>query len=402
MTAVPGRPLAGRQLVPTNWDPALLPRLLAAAPGFRPDYLYGSLPGDATLRSPLDLPPATEDDVEAQVAAAREHGIGFVYVMNATSGTRELTERGRFELLQRLAWLEAVGAAGVVVANPLVMELVRRFHPGLELHVSVLAGTATVNTARWFERVGAAVIHLAPDANRQIPLLRSLRKAVGCRLSVLANEGCLFQCPLRRYHADVMSNAAETIACGAYADFPYYACSHAKAADPAEIVRAPWVRPQDVGVYEEIGIDHIKLAGREKLGGGPHSHTDWIVRVSSAYALGRGGDLAELLIALEPPQGLDGSPAAGAGRGGGRDGWRVSIDSDRLDGFLDYFAAGRCDQECYHCGWCGEFARRAVTVHGDRERHVAALAATVERLRTGDYRTREGAGGAGAPGGPGV
>lgn len=370
-------PLARRQMVPTNWDPALLPRLADV----RPDYIYGSLPSETTLRAAVDLPAVTEEVVEDQVAIAADMGIGFIYVMNATSGTGELTEHGRYEILQRCEWLSGMGAKGIVVANPFVMELVRHWYPQLELHVSVLAEVESVNVARYFDGIGASVIHLAPNLNRMIPLLRDIRKAVTCRLSVLVNEGCVFQCPIRRYHAHIMSNSAERLATGTYADFPYYSCSKWKGADPAEVVRAPWIRPEDVPVYEELGIDHIKIAGREKMGDGPQSHTDWIVNCVESYAEGRATDIARLLIALEPPMGIDGQDAAD---------YRISIDSSKLDGFLDYFVKGNCDTQCYRCGWCGEFAKKAVTAHGDRDGYVGGLITTIERIRIGDYRSRSG------------
>lgn len=368
--------LVHAMMIPTNWDPTLIDRIAA----FRPAYLYGSLPGESTLRSPLDLPPVTEEIIEEQVEQANELGIGFIYVMNATQvGTTELTERGRYAILQRCEWLHGMGAKGIVLSNPFVMEVVRHWYPDLELHVSVLAEVNTVNAARWFDGIGATVIHLAPDVNRSIPLLREIRKAVSCKLSVLVNEGCVFQCPLRRYHASVMSHAAESVAGGYYADYCYYSCSSWKGADPVELIRAPWIRPEDVDRYLDLGVDLVKIAGREKMGDGPASHTDWIVDVATAYAQGRRSDLSELLIALEQPGGIDGSSPRGE--------FHASIDTGALDGFLDFFEAGHCHRQCYRCGYCGDYARKAITTRGNAPEYVEDLITTIERLKVGDYRS---------------
>ena len=123
-------------MLPTNFDPELIAQI---AP-FKPDYIYGSLPSEATLRSSLMLSNASEDDVALHVSQGAQHGIRLVYVMNATClGNKEFSDEGRGQLLQRLQWLVDIGAAAVVTANPFVMELVRENFPDLELHISVLA-----------------------------------------------------------------------------------------------------------------------------------------------------------------------------------------------------------------------------------------------------------------------
>ena len=77
-----GNRLTGKMMIPTNWDPALLPKLRK----FQPKYVYGSLPSEATLRNSANLPSVTEEMIEDQVALMNEMGIGFIYVMNATTG----------------------------------------------------------------------------------------------------------------------------------------------------------------------------------------------------------------------------------------------------------------------------------------------------------------------------
>lgn len=368
--------LIGRLMIPTNWDPNLLGRLEC----FSPAYLYGSLPNEATLRNSLNLPEVTEDIVVDQVEDAANKGIGFMYVMNATNGPNsELSEEGRYNILQRCEWLSNIGAKGVVLSNPFVMELIRHWYPDLEIHVSVLAEVKSVNFARYYDDFGVTLIHLAPDVNRMIPTLKEIRKTVSCKLSVLVNEGCVFECPLRGYHANVMSNSQISIEGGYHTDYCYYSCSQWRGAKTEEFLRAPWIRPQDVDFYLDMGIDIVKIAGREKMGDGPSSHTDWIVKVSQAYYSGDCDNLAELLVALEPPDMLDGSPAPGN--------YKVKIRSRELDGFLKYFADGHCSRKCHSCKYCSNWAEKTTEVSGDRQTYVNQLDDVKERLVIGDFRT---------------
>jgi collagenase-like PrtC family protease len=367
--------MSSRLILPTNWDPALL----TVFAELEPAYVYGSLASEATLRSPLELPEVTEAAVAEHVRALAARRIPFVYVMNGSClGNREYSEEGRADLLQKLEWLREVGAAAVVTANPFVMELVRQNFADLELHVSVLAEVNDPRKARFFESLGASVIHVDPQANRDFPRLRAIRRAVRCRLSVVVNEGCLLSCPIRGYHANLLSHAGESIAGRFHVDYCYYRCSLARDADPVEYVRMPWIRPQDLGRYEEIGFDYFKLAGREKMGAGPSSHTGWIERAARAYHTRHCADVAELLVGIQDVESPFGDSPPGP---------RVRIDSGCLEGFLRYFAEGWCDLDCERCGYCAEWARRAVRIEGDGASYRRQLEADLERIRLGSYWT---------------
>ncbi|MCC7411620.1 MAG: U32 family peptidase [Gammaproteobacteria bacterium] len=360
-------------ILPTNWDDSLLGRVQA----FAPAYLYGSLPGDPTLRSPLLLAATDENDIELQVGRARERGIKFTYVMNATClGNREYSEDGRWQLLQRLEWLSGIGAAGVVTANPYVMELLAENFPALELHVSVLAGVDAPMKAIFFRDLGAKVIHLDPQINRDFRRLEAIRNAVDCSLSVLVNESCLLSCPVRQYHANMISHSAESIEGRYYVDYCYYKCSVARGTDPVQYLRSPWIRPEDLHCYESLGIDFFKVAGREKMGEGPSSHTGWITQVAQAYSSRRCEDVAALLVGLQTIETPFGSALEAP---------RVRIDSARLDGFLRYFRDGHCDLDCPTCKHCAAWAGRVVQVAGSRADYVGLLQSDLETVRVGSY-----------------
>jgi collagenase-like PrtC family protease len=362
-------------MLPTNWDPTLIGQI---AP-FSPEYIYGSLPGEATMRPTFVLSPANEDDIALHIAEAARQGIRFIYVMNATClGNKEYCEEGRGELLQRLQWVVEIGAAGVVTANPFLMELMREHFPSLELHISVLASVDDARKAKFFEDLGATLIHLDPQINRDFRRLNAIRRSVGTRLSVVVNEGCLLSCPIRQYHSNMISHSGESIAGRYYVDYCYYQCSLAKVRDEVEYLRSPWIRPEDVAIYEQLGIDLFKVAGREKMGEGPSSHTDWIAMVAEAYHTRRCRDIARLLVGIQPPMSLMGEAPQSL---------QVRIDSRKLDGFLKIFREDRCSLDCTRCDYCGQWARRAVSLKGRTEECAGELETNLETIRVGSYRS---------------
>jgi collagenase-like PrtC family protease len=362
-------------MLPTNWDPALLSRI---AP-LHPDYIYGSLPSEATMRPSLVLAPVTEDQVASHVRQAAAYGIKTVYVMNATClGNREYSEIGRGELLQKLQWVSDVGAAAVVTANPFVMELLRMNFPGLELHISVLAGVDDPRKAGFFEQMGAVVIHLDPQANRDFRRLRAIRRAVKCELSVVVNEGCMLSCPIRHYHSNTISHSRESIAGRYHVDYCYYQCSLKRVRDLVEYMRSPWIRPEDAAIYEDLGIALFKIAGREKMEEGASSHTDWIVATAEAYRDRRCSDVAKLLVGTQAPAPIFAEEAASL---------EIRIDSSKLDGFLRFFMDDRCTLDCGRCDYCGQWARRAMRTTGESRESIEMIESDLEIIRVGSYRS---------------
>lgn len=370
-------PLDHRLVVPTNWDPALLDKVEP----MRPAYMYGSLPTERGMRTMLQLPEIDEEAVVEFVAEAARRGIKFLYVMNSTcSGNREMSEDGRWELLQKCQWILDSGFVGVTLANPFTMEIVSRNFPDLELHVSLLTGVKDARAARFYEEMGATLIHLDPVVARDFKALRAIRNAVDLRLSLVVNEGCVLQCPLRDYHTNVISHSRESIEGQYHVDYCYYSCAGQKIANPSELLRMPWIRPEDVLLYLDEGIDHFKIAGREKMGDGPSSHSDWIEMVTRAYHSGRSDNVARLLVGLEGIQSLTGEA--------GPEPPEIVIDSRKLDGFTRYFEQGHCDLDCGECTYCDAWARKAVSIHGNAQAYLDQVGSSLERIRTGSYWTR--------------
>jgi len=115
------------------------------------------------------------------------------------------------------------------------------------------------------------------------------------------------------------------------------------------------------------------------MGDGPASHTDWIVQVTQAYFDRDVEDMADMLVAMEPPNMLDGTPAT--------QNYRVKVKARELDGFLKFFTDGNCSRHCNTCRYCGNWAEKAAEVIGDRPAYAARMDDIKERLMIGDFRT---------------
>ncbi|MEA2627221.1 MAG: hypothetical protein QOD06_3266, partial [Candidatus Binatota bacterium] len=241
-------------------------------------HLYGASGGDSGLRANDALPQIADDALAEYVAQARNRGLGFFYALNASCfGNGEFTAEGQRWLVERLGWISDVGCDGVCLSNPYLIAFAKKRFPTLRVAVSAATAADSVDKILYLEADGADVIYLPEYVNRDFPLLRHLVKRCRARLVVLANVGCMISCPIRAYHTMITSHAKASLEVGAYVDYPLLWCSHEKARDPAQMLKSPWIRPEDVAVYEELGIEELKLAGREM-------DRAWNERVIRAFA----------------------------------------------------------------------------------------------------------------------
>jgi hypothetical protein len=246
----------------------------------------------------------------------------------------------------------------------------------LRVSVSTLVGINSVAAARHWEDLGADKITLLnTDVNRDFPLLRKLREAVGCQLQLIANVNCLYRCPFYLCHGNAASHSSQKghRLKGFVIDYCRISCRYRQMMDPVEFIRSPWIRPEDVACYEKIGIDSLKLIDRGMS-------TFWISLILKAYLTRKyEGNLIDLfpsplktvrfnkfnpwylsryfffpgfanVFKLLRLKGLLKEP-------------EIYIENRKLDNFIDFFTKHDCNLlSCRDCGYCGKIARETVRV----------------------------------------
>jgi collagenase-like PrtC family protease len=399
-----------RLSVATNFDPLLVEALRK----YPVVELFGKLRQDAVGggRAPYQLAPVSRKRLAAHVRDARGAGIGFNYLLNASClGNREITRAGQAEIEELCSWLQGIGVETVTVSSPLLLRLVKTRYPGLKVRISVFGGVDRVRKAQMWEEMGADSIVLDSIlVNREFASLEKIRKAVRCDLELLVNNCCLLGCSMSPAHMNALSHAGQSWHGngGFFIDWCLLRCTELKLRDPVNHLRAEWIRPEDLSLYEELGYDLFKVAERDLP-------TPVMVNRVRAYAARRyDGNLLDLVqpYAL---QGVDANdryyrkgirwylrfllrpllvnparmlrlkrladlrrmtrPADGPPP--------VFVDNRALDGFMERFRETGCrDQECGTCRWCHEFAEKAVRV--DEALRAETLAAYEELFRSLD------------------
>lgn len=399
---------------PTNWDDALLEHLA----GLPVREIYGAIPGGPVGggRPGFLLGSRSSRHALAHVGRVRDRGWDFSLTLNAPC-MGPMGEGERRRILDHVDRARGSGANGVTVSIPLLAEILRARFPDLRIKVSVIAHVGTASAVRAWEALGVDEINVDFNANRDFPRLQRLRGAARRDLSLLVNDLCLLHCPWRISHYNYVGHASQGSR-RATVDDCFFRCHHHKVTHPRSLLQSPWIRPEDLHLYEALGFVRFKLAGRTRS-------TQDIVRAARAYASRRwDGNLLRLLEAprREAPdlavrmarRVAGGAPGVLSLLGPLRRGLRgrvpflglladlpanqaplvlqaylelmdladgIHLDNRALDGFLEALLAAGCLGDCGACGQalCDAWADRALRVDPDRAR---ALARALERVRT--------------------
>jgi collagenase-like PrtC family protease len=372
--------------VPTNWDDRLLDLIFARDTRGRITEIYGKLPLDETGggRPAFPLAFVSRRAAGRHIRRVRGKGLRFNYLLNALCmDNREFTRRGQNRLERLLDWVVSAGANQVTVANPYVCMWIRKHYPGLAVSVSAVAGANTVSRALFWESLGACSITFPSTAvNRDIQLIKRLRRAVTCRIQLIATNACALSCPLFDFHylANAHASQSRHRSGGFFLDHHMIRCRLARLKEPGRFIRSDWIRPEDSAIYEGLGVDSLKLTDRrlstavlDKITGVylDRSYEGDILGLFSTFcgvtslehkgiarkALAMLAHLPEVLSARRFSDCFARLEAA--------------VDNRALDGFIAGLPDACSGRDCGPCDYCATAAQRAVTI--DENYRAAAV-----------------------------
>lgn len=313
----------------------------AAAGDNRVTEIYFSWSGVANGRSSLDvggtLPQWEEcERTLADLTAFSEAGLPLNLLLNGNCYGRDSMSRTFFngvgDLVDTLRG--RVNLASVTTSSLFIASFIRENFSGMEVKASVnmaIGSPAAAESVRkYFDS-----FYAKRELNRDLSRLGELKRwcdGAGIRLCGLANSGCLYDCPARAFHDNLVAHEAELAAMdNAYA-FKSVCADYFKEHPERFLSELSFIRPEDVALYADY-YSLIKLATRVSPRPG---------RVISAYMNGRfNGSLPEL---LEPDNSASLYPFVLDNR---------SLPSD----FASRVTS--CGKRCETCGWCDDAFRQA-------------------------------------------
>ena len=376
--------------VACNFDEALIPAL-----SHYPVYeIYGKLTSDyfGGGRPSFYLPEVNRQRLERFVKEAHAYGIEFNYLLNASSmGNLEFTREGQREMEAMLEWLSGIGVDSVTVANVAFLRLVKRRYPRLKVRISSHRFTDGPRKVRFWVDNGADYIVVSEvNIHREFRVLEAMQRAAqGVELQLIVNNWCRQDCAIAGNHAVTLSAASQQGNRGFPLDYCSIVCNAIRLREPVNYLRANWIRPEDLRLYEELGYHNFKIVER-------NTPTQILLERVHAYANRRyDGNLLDLVQNYAYPLEKLGAK--------GKDAYSytrmfkyfikpqavnllkftkvvefgktasvlyprigpnpVYIDNRALDGFMERFKEKGClDVDCEECRYCHEWAARVVQI----------------------------------------
>lgn len=214
-------------------------------------------------------------------------------------------------------------------ASPFVARTLKAVAPDIEVRASVNMRLTTLQAFRYLAPLFDSY-YLGRDVQRNLTTVRRFSewcRANGKKLCVLANSGCLRNCPWQTFHDNLIAHSDAAMKVANVRGWSPHLCwtLYKDRKNFAEILKSTWIRPEDLYRYEGL-VDVVKLATRQ------HANPDMVI---SAYE--RGSFEGNLLDLFEP-------------------GFSPAFFPEFIDNVAfppDWFnRTSTCDRECTECGYC--------------------------------------------------
>jgi collagenase-like PrtC family protease len=327
--------------------------------------------GRASLSLPHEI---SRENIEKAVKLSHQNNIKFHYVANSPLIVEDaMTTENKNRVIEEIRWAKYMGVDAIIVSTHFLSTLVARMD--MSFIVSKLARVKTVEDIILWSNRGASQICLDLNVIRNLDLLARMQDHTGqCNLQLLVNDACLFKCPYDNLHSHYSSMASQPGV--KYTHYYSFKCLGEHFLEkPQEILRATYIRPEDLHHYESLGFDNFKLVDRNRS-------TDWILNVLLAYTNRKyDGNLAEILSLFSALGRADNSQMQtfsdvtidriGELRKSLPAIMDVFIDNKKLQGVFENMQRINCEtQVCdVTCNFCKRTAQEIISINGKIRTH---------------------------------
>jgi len=146
----------------------------------------------------------------------------------------------------------------------------------------VLSWPTNLPRLKYQESIGVDPLILPySEFNRDFQTLAQIRTGLTCDIVLFANISCIFHCHYLAEHACSVGHASQgTLGdqkMNSMIDAYLWQCTRRRLMHPELFLMSRWIRPEDLHVYESLGIEEFKIIDRSRS-------TAWLLRATKAYA----------------------------------------------------------------------------------------------------------------------
>lgn len=288
----------------TNFDPELIEIISKYNKQNIFNSVFGKLKSDfiGGGRASTFLPDISMKELKSYIKLCHDNDLAFNYLINPMCmENQEVESSSHMKILRYLYELVNIGIDSITINSPYLCEIIKKQFPDLKVVIGLYAYIYDIHHVRYWTNLGADEITLGHKINRDFEALEKMLiytrdKNVSMRL--IANNVCLHSCPYAVMHGTGQSHASQkcNASKGEYIDYCILKCLNEKVRNPVNLISSDWIRPEDIGYYEELCKKtnnyklSIKLVERTKT-------TEFLTRVIKAYATrSYDGNLLDILL----------------------------------------------------------------------------------------------------------
>ena len=230
--------------------------------------VYFAVPGTPSGRPEPERDRELMDQLASELSEIKKLGIGLDLLLNGNCyGGGAVSREFACEITRTIAKFAEIGLEPDVVTttSPFAAAVVRTDFPNVELRASV---NMRLDSTLALEYLADSFdsFYIRRDLQRDLPTLRRFGewcRAHGKKLGLLANSGCLRNCPYQTFHDNLVAHDAEVRKCENVGDFLPHLCwkRFQERENLSDFLRGSWIRPEDLHHYAPY-VDVIKLATR--------------------------------------------------------------------------------------------------------------------------------------------
>lgn len=224
--------------------------------------------------------PISKNEIKRQVALAHKYKVRYNVLLNGSCmGGMQFSEFFQKKIIDFVKFLDEVKTDSVTVVDPFIISLIRKHS---KIHIIAGSWTEVVEPvkARRLVKLGVNRIVLHQNVYRDFEMLKKIRESVNIELEIIPNQGCLFQCECFMSHVNMVSHASiatpEELKNWGDFDYAIKRCTKIRQIDPIEFLMSCFIRPEDLSLYEGLGYNIFKIAGRNRS-------AKWMSNCLSAY-----------------------------------------------------------------------------------------------------------------------
>lgn len=363
-------------------------------------------------RPALTMPYVSKDKVKKFVAETHRRGMEFNYLLNGTCfDNLEISKKGYRNIRKLLDWLAEIKVDSITVSLPMILEIITKHYPNFKSSVSVQVIIDCVEKAKYWEDLGAYKLNISyVDLNKNFDEIRRIKNKTSCKIQTIANLKCRNRCPHVTLHGNYNAHTSQNNHVMNNFSFDYYlfSCVYQLLNKPSNILKSAFIRPEDIHLYEEAGVDYIKLVERSMT-------SDALSLIIKAYSeRSYDGNMMDLIHGISKYIIYNDNSIYSKGmkyifqpskinifkvkkimdhlrilrkENKFNESFNLYIDNKKLNGFMDKFAAMDCPRDCDICSYCEDYAEKAISYLVPIEKYkksVTALKETKDIMISGE------------------